>query len=152
MGIEDFLKKGSVYLDTNIFIYALEDFPNYAASIKKIFGAIDQGATSAFTSEFTLAEVLVKPFIVDNESLISLYQDIIQNSPVLSVEPVTRQTLILAARIRAQSTSRISLADAIHLATANILRCHSFLTNDRRLLRQELDNLEIFLLEDLILT
>lgn len=151
MGIENFLKKGSVYLDTNIFIYALEDFPEYTASIKKIFEAIDQGRTIAYTSEFTLAEVLVKPFIVENESLISLYQDIIQDSPVLSVQPVTRQTLVLAARIRAQSTSRISLADAIHLATANILHCHSFLTNDRRLLRQKLDDLEILLLEDLVL-
>lgn len=148
MGIEGFFKKGPVYLDTNIFIYALEDFPAYAVPIKKIFKIIDKGAVTAFTSEFTLAEALIKPFILQNDSLISLYQDIIRDSSVLSVQPVTRQTLILAARIRAQSTSRISLADAIHLATANIMQCHSFLTNDRRLLRQKLDNLEILLLEN----
>jgi hypothetical protein len=82
MGIEDFLRKGPVYLDTNIFIYALEDFPEYAAPIKKTFELIDQATAKAFTSEFTLAEVLVKPFIVKNESLTSLYQDLIQDSPI----------------------------------------------------------------------
>ncbi len=150
MGIEDFLRKGPVYLDTNIFIYALEAFPEYAVPVKKVFEAIDQGGTIAYTSEFTLAEVLVKPFIIENNSLISLYQDIIQDSPALSVQPVTRQTLILAAHLRAQSTARISLADAIHLATANIIQCHSFLTNDHRLLRQKLNNLEILILEDFV--
>ena len=62
---------------------------------------------------------------------------------------LTRQTFLNAARIRAQqSTSRISLADAIHLASANIVQCHSFLTNDRRLLRQKSDNLNTVDLSD----
>jgi len=150
MGIEQYLRGGSVYLDTNIFIYAVEDFPEYAVLVRKIFEIIDQGSVKAFTSELTLAEVLVKPFMVENDTLISLYKDFIQDSPVLSVQPVTRQTFLNAARIRAQSTSRISLADAIHLASANIVQCHSFLTNDRRLLRQKLDNLEIILLENCV--
>jgi len=150
MGIEYFLTKGPVYLDTNVFIYALEDFPEYAVPIKIIFETIDQGICTAFTSEFTLSEVLVKPFILGDESLISLYQDVIHDSPVLSVQPVTRQILILAARVRAQSTSRISLADAIHLATADFSQCCSFLTNDRRLFRQKFDNLEILLLENFL--
>ncbi len=77
MGIEYFLTKSSVYLDTNVFIYALEDFPEYAVPIKIIFETIDQGICTAFTSEFTLSEVLVKPFILGDESLISLYQDVI---------------------------------------------------------------------------
>ena len=150
MGIEDLLTKGPIYLDTNIFIYALEDFPEYSALIQKIFETIDQGSVKAVTSEFTLAEILVKPFMLENESLITLYQDIIQDSPVLSVQPVTRKPLTIAARIRAQSIARISLADAIHLATANIIQCHSFLSNDRRLLRHNQDNLEILFLEDFV--
>ena len=148
MGINSLLNNGAVYLDTNIFIYALEDFPEYSSPIRKIFETIDQGEVKAFTSEFALAEALVKPFMVGNESLISLYQNFINNSQLLSVQSVNRQTLILAAKIRAQSASRISLADTIHLATANITQCHSFLTNDRRLARQKMEGLEILLLEN----
>ena len=62
MEIEDFFKKGSVYLDTNIFIYALEDFREYTVPIRKIFETIEQGIATTFTSEFTLSEALVKPF------------------------------------------------------------------------------------------
>jgi len=88
--------------------------------------------------------------MLENEPLISLYQDFINDSPILSVQPVTRQTLLLAAQIRAQSAARISLADAIHLATASLNRCHAFLTNDYRLVRQKMDGLEILLLEHFV--
>ena len=150
MEVESILHNGSIYLDTNIFIYALEDFSEYSEVIRKIFRAIDQGAVQAVTSELTLAEALVKPFLVQDESLIALYQSVIQNSSVLSVHPLNRQLLIRAARTRAQTASRLSLADAVHLATACSMQCHSFLTNDRRLLRQQPDDLAIILLEHLI--
>ena len=45
MGIEQYLRGGSVYLDTNIFIYAVEDFPEYAVLVRKIFKIIDQGVS-----------------------------------------------------------------------------------------------------------
>ncbi|MCI5158055.1 MAG: type II toxin-antitoxin system VapC family toxin [Candidatus Electrothrix sp. AUS1_2] len=150
MEVESILHNGSIYLDTNIFIYALEGYAEYSEVIRKIFRAIDQGAVQAVTSELTLAEALVKPFLVQDESLVALYQSVIQNSSVLSVHPLNRQLLIRAARTRAQTASRISLADAVHLATARSMQCHSFLTNDRRLLRQQPDDLAIILLEHLI--
>lgn len=150
MGIKDFLKDGSVYLDTNIFIYALEDFPEYSVCVREIFESIDLGVVTAFTSEFTLSEALVKPFMLEDESLVTLYQDFVSDSPVLSVQAVTRQIFIFAASIRAKSVSRISLADAIHLATAKDAGCHTFLTNDNRLLRQKIDNIEIVLLESFL--
>lgn len=150
MGVKNIPYGASVYLDTNIFIYALEDFSEYSAIIKWIFQLFDSGTAKAFTSEFTLAEVLVQPFSVKNNSLISLYQSLIQDSEVLSVPPITRPILENAALIRAQSTSRISLADAIHLATANIHKCQFVITNDKRLARNKLPEIEIYLLDDFI--
>lgn len=150
MEIKSFLKEGSVYLDTNVFIYALEDFPEYAVCIRGIFESIDLGIVAAFTSEFALSEALVKPFMLEDESLVALYKDFLSESPFLSVKTVTRQILISAASIRAKSVSRISLADAIHLATAKVAGCHIFLTNDNRLLRQNIDNLEIILLKSFL--
>ena len=53
---------GPVYLDANIFIYALEGYPDFQARITILLEAMDHQEIEALTSELTLAEVLVKPF------------------------------------------------------------------------------------------
>ena len=55
-----------LYLDTNIFIYALEGYPKFIASVRALFAAIDEGRIRAVTSELTLAESLVKPMMDGN--------------------------------------------------------------------------------------
>ena len=47
---------GRVYLDTNIFIYALEGYPTFQTALIMLFDALDRQALSAVTSELTLAE------------------------------------------------------------------------------------------------
>jgi predicted nucleic acid-binding protein len=132
MGITDNLKGERVYLDTNIFIYALEGYPDYLDSLTALFSEIDKGKLKAVTSELTLAEVLVKPVMDNNHHLEIIYLETIQSSDNLEVIPIDRQILIEAAKMRAQSTT-IHLPDAIHLATARINHCSSFITNDKRL-------------------
>ena len=53
---------GKVYLDANVFIYAVEAMAEYAVEIEALFSRIDDGSIVAATSELTLAEVLAKPF------------------------------------------------------------------------------------------
>lgn len=43
-----------VYLDTNIFIYALEGFPEFVDAIDEFFDSFDEGNLRAFTSELTV--------------------------------------------------------------------------------------------------
>ena len=62
MGLVDNLRGGRVYLDANVFIYALAGFPDFKDVLAELFGAIDSGSILAITSELTLAEVLVIPF------------------------------------------------------------------------------------------
>ena len=132
MGITNHLKGDRVYLDTNIFIYALEGFPDYVDTLTALFSEIDEGTLKAVTSELTLAEVLVKPLIDKNHHLQIIYQEAIQSSDYVDVIPIDRHILIEAAKIRAQSTT-IHLPDAIHLATARMNHCTTFITNDKRL-------------------
>ena len=121
----------SVYLDTNIFIYAVEGYQPEQAFIGGLLAALEQGRFAAVTSELTLAELLVKPFEPGREDVVSIYSGLLQPSDHLAVMPVGRGILIEAARQRA--ALRIRMPDAIHVASALAAHCDMFLTNDRRL-------------------
>lgn len=122
---------GRVYLDTNIFIYALEGYSTFRAVLTTLFGALDRCELAAITSELTLAEVLVKPFSDRSIERERAYLQILQPSTSLQMVPVSRDVLIAAARLRAETTMK--LPDAIHAATAQITGCSYFLTNDTQL-------------------
>ena len=145
MGLMDSITGEGLYLDTNIFIYALEGYPKFIASVRALFAAIDEGRIRAVTSELTLAESLVKPMMDGNIILQKFYEDTLQSSEALFVAPITRQILINAARIRA-SSNFIRLLDAIHLATANECSCQTFLSNDKRL--KAISDLNIIILSE----
>lgn len=83
------------------------------------------------SSELTLAEVLVTPFQIQRDDIAAVYEELIQDSDRLTVAPVSREILVLAASLRAESS--IPLPDLIHVTTAATTRCDRFLTNDRRL-------------------
>lgn len=121
---------GRVYLDTNIFIYALEGYPVFRAVLTTLFQALDQGELTAVTSELTLAEVLVKPLLDHHAERQAAYLQALQPSTALQIVPVSRDILIAAARLRADTN--LKLPDAIHAATAQLTGCDQFLTNDAR--------------------
>lgn len=85
-----------------------------------------------FTSELTLAELLVRPFRDEDENLIQLYDNWTVSGGWLTVGPVDRDVLWSAALARAEN-STIKLPDAIHLSTAVGFRCTHFLTADKRI-------------------
>lgn len=135
-----------VYLDTNIFIYAIEGYPDFVDELNQLFDSIDAGNLRAFTSELTLAEVLVKPLIDGNLEIQGVYQQALQSSEVLEVVAISRDLLIEAARLRAVTNLR--LPDAIHGATAILSGCDTFLTNDRRL--TSLPGIKVVLLSEVV--
>lgn len=117
-----------IYLDTNIWIYALEGFPAFIQELTALFQSIDQGNLEAITSELTLAEVLVKPIQNGNVTQQDTYKQAITSHSHLQVIPVQRDLLIDAAQLRV--TAKLKLPDAIHAATALRSQCSTFLTND----------------------
>lgn len=121
----------TVYLDTNIFIYAVEGYEPEQDFLGELFAAFGRGSLAAVTSEFTLAEILVKPIELGRKDVAALYTGLLQPSDHLAVVPVERPILIEAARQRA--ALRLRMPDAIHVATAVTAGCDVFLTNDGRL-------------------
>jgi len=134
-----------VYLDTNIFVYALEGFERFEPLLSDLFKQIQDGQLRAVTSELTLAEVLVKPLADGETEICAAYTAAVQDSGGLEVVPITREVLIEAAGIRAKTGVR--LPDAIHIATSILSGCQTFLTNDKSI--REIPNMKVIYLSDL---
>ena len=128
MGLNTLPAGSRIYLDANVWIYALE---GYAAALTALFARIDAGELTAITSEFTLAEVLVKPFADANLALQQLYAETLQARLALRIVPITRDILIAAARLRAQHPT-LKMPDALHAATALADGAQYFVSNDAR--------------------
>ncbi|MBS0655895.1 MAG: type II toxin-antitoxin system VapC family toxin [Verrucomicrobia bacterium] len=138
-----------IYLDVNVFIYALEGYPKFEAFLTELFKRIDNGEIQAVTSELTLAESLVKPMMDGNSRLEKIYLETIQSSQWLQAVPVSRDILISAARLRSNFT-HLRLPDAIHLTTAKATQCQTFLTNDKQM-KNASDGIQLVLLSEIVL-
>jgi predicted nucleic acid-binding protein len=124
-----------LYLDTNVFIAMAEGADDLSAAL---YGLVaDQQSKQRFlcTSELSLAELLVRPYREENDSLVQLYDNWIMPSSWLDVGPVDRNVLWFAAVVRQQHGS-IKLPDAIHISTAIGLGCSHILTGDQRIPRE----------------
>ena len=128
MGLVDDLQGLNVYLDTNIFIYALEGFHESRNELAELFSAVDKGIVQATSSELSLAEALVKPFKDESKEQQEMYLILLQDRPHFRVLPISRLILIEAARLR--SSTSLMLPDAIHLATGLKAQTDCILTND----------------------
>ena len=119
-----------VYWDTMLFIYWLEDHPQYARRVDAIHSRMEQRHDQLITGAFTFGEVLAgayrkgAPLLADESR--RLLRQIVKE-----VVPFTLETADRYAQIR--GGAGITPADAIHLASAAQAGTDLFLTNDKRL-------------------
>jgi predicted nucleic acid-binding protein len=122
-----------IYLDTNVFIKAVEGLDETAAPAKVLIETLRrQRAGIAATSEITFAEVLAPSKQVDAlppHMKRRAYLDLLLWSGFVELIPVSRSILIETAKIRAMA--RFKLPDAVHLASAIQVRCRYFVSADR---------------------
>ncbi|MDD2534954.1 MAG: type II toxin-antitoxin system VapC family toxin [Macromonas bipunctata] len=133
-----------VYLDVNIFIYALEGMEPWASLLRQAFTGMETGEWQAVTSELSLAESLVRPFQLGRQDLVQLYRAALSNRDCLRLVPLDASILVSAARLRA--LHGFKLPDAMHAATAQAQGCQAILTNDAGFRR--LPGIQCFLLSE----
>ncbi|MEA2899389.1 MAG: hypothetical protein QOJ84_5004 [Bradyrhizobium sp.] len=121
----------AVYLDSNIFIYAVQKSDRWAKPAEVLLKAIDEQKVRAVASELVLAEVLSKPFAFGNTRQIEQYQRLLSSGTGLSMVNVSRDVLVVAAQLRGEMGFK--LFDGIHVVTARFAGCDYFLTQDERL-------------------
>jgi predicted nucleic acid-binding protein len=119
---------GTVYLDTNCFIYSVERIEPFQAILDTLWQTVSTGQITVVTSELTLLEVLVKPLRVGDVATATTFRTILQKSPDVQMLPITQTVLEKAASLRA--TMNLKTPDALHAATAVLNDCVLFVTND----------------------
>ena len=129
MSLHEKLRGKRVYFDANIFIYLVEGFRELEAQLETIRASILNAECIVFTSELTLAEVLVAPFQLGNAELVTNNRNFIEASGAFTLLPTTRETYIRASLYRAKFNMKTP--DAIHMASAVEARCEVFVSNDK---------------------
>lgn len=117
----------TVYADTSIFIYTIEEHPDYYDLLQPLWTQFQSSDLQLFSSELTLLETLVVPIRESDTDLIETYEQLLLFSQV-QLLPITQAILREAANLRA--TTSLKTPDAIHAATALNQGCTLFLTND----------------------
>jgi predicted nucleic acid-binding protein len=120
-----------VYWDSMLFIYWLEDHPQYAKQVDAIHSRMKQRQDRLITGAFTFGEVLAGTHRKGHAELADQFRALLR-SVVAEVVPFTVETADHYARIR--GALGITPADAIHLASAAQAGADLFLTNDKSLL------------------
>ena len=117
-----------IYLDTNIFIYAIQGDEQIFGPLQGLFDLLRMKKGIAVTSELTLAEVLPGARDVDRRN----YLNLIVWSGIFDLRAVSRDILMETADYR-KAAGMPKLPDAIHAVTAIRAGCHKILSSDRRL-------------------
>lgn len=125
--------KSPVFLDTQCFIYLVEQNSDFLLPMKLLFDDISKNKIVGVTSILTLSEILVKPFKDRNTKLVNAYLELVNELPNFKLLSPNNLIAINAAKIRAEYN--ILLPDAYQLAMAQEFGCRSFLTNDNQLKR-----------------
>jgi predicted nucleic acid-binding protein len=121
----------SVYVDSNVLIYVLEDDPQFGRVARDFLGACADGAYTACISDAVCAEVLTGPFRRGSAHAVEAARSLVDNDHLFLMLQHTRKDFETSARLRGQVG--LGFVDALHLATATNNGCHALVTNDRRL-------------------
>ena len=119
-----------VYWDSMLFIYWLEDHPQYAKQVDAIHSRMKQRQDRLITGAFTFGEVLAGTYRKGRADLADQFRTLLR-SVVAEIVPFTVETAEHYARIRGALGT--TPADAIHLASAAQSGTDLFLTNDKSL-------------------
>ncbi len=119
----------SLYLDSNIFIYFIEDRGPLRKVASEIIFDTQQRGVQLVTSELALAECLHGAYRQHNEKLAELYVDMLAGDDMFHLVSPSPSILRMSAKLAAKFSTK--LLDAIHVATAMESKCDAFVTNDR---------------------
>lgn len=143
-GLARFLARHSrIGLDTSLFIYHLNDHPQYRHLTALIFQWVQRRGHSAVTSTITMTELLVHPYRANDIDQVNDIYALASTFPNLEWRPPTLAVADDAARLRAAYGLRTP--DALQVAAALASGATGLASNDAALARVR--ELDVFLLD-----
>ena len=127
-----------LFWDTNIFIYYLEQYGNLTRLVFELRARMIARNAILVTSTFGLGELLVKPLKADPARAARYREFVLSTAEVWEFGLAATDTY---ARIRAETN--VKAPDAIQLACAAAASVDLFVTNDVRLLGQNIPGVPI---------
>lgn len=119
-----------IYWDSMLFIYWLEDNPQFAKRVGTIHSRMKERGDELVTAALTFGEILAGAYRRGAAPAADKLRPLLQ-AAVSEVIPFTLETADHFARIR--GALGVTPADAVHLACAAQANTDLFLTNDKRL-------------------
>lgn len=135
-----------IAIDANVFIYLFEGDGDLVRAAASLLDAISDGRSTGIAASIVLSEVIVGPVRADEETMAERYVDAIRSIDHLDIVPATAEIAADAGFIRGRKG--LTLADAIHVATARAAGASVLVTNDRRL--RSTPKLAVVQLSDLV--
>ena len=135
-----------IAFDANVFIYLFEGDGDLSRAAASVLDAISDGRATGLAATVALSEVVVGPVRADEETMAERYLDAIRSIEHLDVVPATAEIAADAGFIRGRKG--LTLADALHVATARAAGASVLVTNDRRL--RSMPKLAVVQLADLV--
>src|SRR5690242_13987472 len=102
MGLMHDIGPGPVGVDTAIFIYFIEEHPDFLRIIEPLFRAVDEARIEIVTSALTVLELLVIPYRMVDHLLAGRYESILTRSRGVRIADISRDHLRAAAQPRAK--------------------------------------------------
>ncbi len=135
-----------VYIDTNIFVYFLEQHDQYFDLVLPFFQLFNQGLSLAYTGDAAVAETLYKPYQADDLLRVNEFKAFFSDDEFITVLPHTTKIFELTAEIAPKQ--KMKLIDALHYSTALAAGCQFILTNDAGFTSNS--RIEVILLRELM--
>jgi predicted nucleic acid-binding protein len=135
------------FWDTNLFIYLLENNPNFGSQVLHLDQLMQKQQLLLVTSYLTYGELLVYPNRQQEQHLLQLYHKLFRSSR-LTLLPFKLETAECFAGIRNQG---VKAPDAYQLACAAEAQTFLFVTHDKDLTRLSIPGIShIMMLENAI--
>src|SRR5712691_6935289 len=99
MGLMADLGGGPLGVDTAIFIYFIEEHPQFLPLVEPLFREVNEGRKELVTSALTLLEVLVVPYRSGDHLLAGRYEALLTQSRGVHVADISRDHLRAAAQL-----------------------------------------------------
>jgi predicted nucleic acid-binding protein len=135
-----------IALDANVFIYLFEGKGPLAQTAASLMDAVSTGRVTGLVATIAFSEVIIGPVRTGDETMAERYLDAIRSIENLHVVPATVEITAEAGFVRGRTG--LTLADALHVATARATGASVLVTNDRRV--RSMPKLEVVQLADLV--